>query len=357
MNNRFTVDTDACRGELLFARIHRLCLTGNFPGVRLLFTLSLLGFTSCTQQSFTPDMPERNAERHEITLYGSLGDIDSEVTPATRGDADPTKAMILCFARVERNISSGAWVNYFSGGDAPVGYYSATRAAGTGNQAITFTATQYYPMGKLYGQESANSYNEIRFIGWSPVHTTIASTRNEVIISSANGTNDIMLSNEVTGSYSSPFTSSANQFTFRHVLSKIIVWCKAADAAAPAAWGNVTDINVSNQYASYNVVLTSGSVTGATPASHSLEGFSAKTLTTSYVNCGQLFINPSGSALTLNVTTVRGDTRAVTVRLASGTFTAGNAYNIYLDFKSTAITPSASVTAWGSGGNLPVEAL
>ena len=310
---------------------------------------SLLGFASCSQESSLPvDSNLLPGDPLAITLSGDFGEIGGGVTPDTRASVDGSQSLSLYFARRDKSTSGNTWPSY---GTTAL---SGTRTAGSGNQTITFSTSQYYPMEKGFGNTSSTSYNETRFIGWFP---QAASFSGNVVKINVDGVNDIMLSNEVTGSYTSQFTSSQNQLTFSHQLAKVSVQVKAADAQASTMWGTVTAIKVKNQPITCDITLpTTGNATvgwtGST-ALLSLEGMSTKTLTTNYQACGTALVKPTTDKnLTLEVTTLKGGARDVTVSLASGTFAAGTAYTISLDFKSAIIAPSASVTAWGTGSNV-----
>ena len=321
---------------------------------KLLFALlPLLGLVSCSQDGFFSGDEDRLAgEPKAIVLSGGFGEVGGSVTPGTRASVDGTSALTLYFARRDRNTSNGSWPSY---GTTAL---PATRAAGANNQSISFSTTQYYPMEKLYGNTSSTSYNETRFIGWYPQATSFSGN---VVKIAVNGTNDILLSNEVTGSYTSQFTGSNNRLAFSHLLAKVSVQVKAADAQAPTMWGQVTGIKVKNQPTSCDITLpTTGAAavnwTGST-ASLSLEGMSAKTLNTSgYQSCGTALIKPTADKnLTLEVTTSKGGVRDVTVSLGSGTFSAGTAYTVSLDFKSAIISPSAGISEWVAGSNPSVD--
>lgn len=317
-----------------------------------LLCLSTLCLASCSQNDDSmPDQP-LTGERHEIVLTGSMGDIGSEVVPSTRGDVNPGAAMTVYFGRRDRN-ADGTWPRYREAPYATA--LSATRAAGTGNQAITFTTAQYYPMEKLSGEESSNSYNQTQFVGWYPAAFSFFD--NNKVKFALDGKKDILLSNEVTGSYTSQFTATQNTLTFTHLMTKIMVKVKAADTSAPNLWGKVTDIQVRAQPSELTVTLPAESLAWGVYTNFSLEGFATKTLTDSYVACGQLFIRPviTGMGLKLTVTTEKGGDRDVTI-IGTDSETlleSGKAYTISLDFKSTDITPTATISAWTAGANPP----
>ena len=316
--------------------------------MRLLFACLL--FASCSQDSVFPDT---NAV--EIHLSGDISGLSASTL--TRGviDKDYTQTLNVCFARLDQN-GDGSYPAYTTV-SAPL---AATRAGGPGQTIIGFTKAQYY----LTRQDNNNT----KLLGWYPAGSYDQANAT-VTFNVSSGTTDVMLTQEVTANKVDQFGASGRTFTFSHLLTRVSV--KAfGDASAKDTWGAIQSVKVKGQPTSCVLALADRSTTwsgsadlvlknptgDAAMGNVSLEG---KTASNNTASCGYAMFKPTaGNSLTLIVTTEKGGSRDVVVTLpgdASSSYASGTAYIVTLEFKSTIISPSAGITAWGTGSDVNAD--
>lgn len=320
---------------------------------KILFTLlPLLGLASCSQEgALTPELP---GVKKEIVLSGGFGEIAGGVDTRAVIDAGYGSVLNVSFARRDKN-AVGNYDSYGVAGNNAV--LAATRTGGAGNTAIAFSAPQYYSMKQLASAPGATSYNETALVGWYPAGGTInASSQVSLAL---NGSNDIMMTPQVVGSYTSPF--NAKPFSFQHKLAKVAVKVVALDAQAPTSWGQVKAIKVNNQPTTCLLKLDDQSVAFSGTQALALADFTQKAFSTTATEFGYALIQPTTTnSITLNVETVNGGVRDITIGLPKTTdrFTAGTAYAVTLSFSSNTISATAGITSWGStvdAGNVGVD--
>lgn len=328
-------------------------------GSFLFRAVALFGLlASCSVEE---DLPSVSSLR--IELSGSLG--QSGISASTRGvvDGSASAALPLSFVRRDQQ-TDGSYPSYTTVSSA----LSANRAAVVGTTAGTITfasgSEQYYPV--------RESNNNTALLGWYPqVGKGSTYAVGKVTFSIADGVTDVMLTKEQTGNKS----TTVGAFTFEHQLSQIQVKAKAVDAAAATNWGTVTGVTLKGVKNSCTVTLptvapSSTALTpdfGSTTANLALKAIGSDTNstlvatipttagTTGNAFCYGLFPPTGTNTLSLDVTTQKGGTRSVTATLSSGTITKGNIYTVTLEFKSTAITPTATISSWSAGSGANVE--
>ncbi|WP_455592287.1 lipoprotein [Bacteroides sp.] len=327
---------------------------------KIFFTLlPLFALAGCSQESATPDFPTGDGPQ-EMELWCELPSLTAEVGTRAAdptGQLDNTKATNLYFARQDKSTSANSYPGY--GGSSIL---TATRVASTGTTAskVTFDASnkQYYPMEKPYNNTVTTAYNSTKLVGWFP-KGSLASGKVTIPVS---GNSDILLSGEVEGSYTSQFTSSARIFSFSHQLTYIKVQAKAVDADAPTRWGNITNVAVAKQYGRKCEITLPSTVNFTTETSTplSLVGTPTASPSLTLVNgtaqdCGYLMLAPvaANGSLSVLVTTVNGGQRTVTVSNGTEGFQKGKTYVVTLEFKSTAMEPSATISAWSASTTNP----
>lgn len=310
----------------------------------------LLLLASCTQ-----DAALQEKEALEIRLSAGIGNL--EASGATRGviNEDYAKPLDVSFARIDQ-LTGGSWPAY-TGIANPL---AATRAAGTGagQRDITFTEKQFYQNGE--------ADNGTKLIGWYPGGTW-KQADGTVTFDISTGTVDVMLTREVTGDKVNTFGTSDRIFTFNHLLTQVTVKAYASVDGTAAMWGNVTSVKVKDQPTTCTVTLPKQTPTAWGTTAHLLLknpitdlDMDATSLGSSSqgspVTFGYAMFQPTTTpSLTLEVTTEKGGTRDVTVTLPgnTGTFAAGTAYTVTLNFKSTEVVPTASISAWQTGASIP----
>ncbi|CAK7075284.1 MAG: hypothetical protein PARBA_03046 [Parabacteroides sp.] len=314
----------------------------------------LLLLASCTQ-----DAALQEKEALEIRLSAGIGSL--EASGATRGviNEDYAKQLDVSFARIDQTGTT-SWQAY-TGIANPL---AATRAAGTGagQRDITFTEKQFYQNGE--------TDNGTKLIGWYPGGTW-KQADGSVTFDISTGTVDVMLTREVEGNKAETeqFGTAGHTFTFNHLLTQVTVKAFASVDGTAAMWGNVTSVKVKGQPTTCTVTLPGQTPAWGTtkqdlllknPADDS--DMTAANLNdvkeANPVTLGYAMFQPTTTkTLTLVVTTEKGGTRDVTVTLPGTTnpnnFAAGTAYTVTLNFKSTEVVPTASISAWQTGASIP----
>ena len=251
--------------------------------------------------------------------------------------------------------------------------------------AVSFATPQYYPVNDdmvylcaLYPTALAD---------W----TDIAQTAKHAI----DGKTDIMAAAGVSNNKSGAMAGTVPSFTFKHLLTKLVVKVKADDDAAVGVWGNITGITLvkadnANVNTTAVVTLKDGTATFEAPAAdgsgmkfycidatatpkyteNAVDETNKITLTTTaeeaaYSLVASIDAKNVSPHLVLSVDTDLDGTKTtktVNVDLkdaqtGSGFInsTQGKAFEITLTFKATDIQATATVTPWEEGGNSEVE--
>lgn len=210
-----------------------------------------------------------------------------------------------------------------------------------------------------------------------------------------NGSHDLMAAAQLATTKAQAQSSNYPRLDFSHLLTKLIIMVKAEDAAAIAAWGNVTKIELvkakgSSPNSKVNVTLATGTAPSASAFSTSLSPFPFYEVTggTTYTN--NAFTGKT-LPLTTTSTTVAYSMVAPIVATGSGTAgsadfelkiytanapagvdvpvglydnalfqpysdnTQGKAFEVTLTFKATEIKPKADVSPWYVAGTSSPE--
>lgn len=335
-----------------------ICRKSAIRSIMLVAGTVLIFLGSCSGE----EVNSSTSSAHPILLCGSMGDSGLSASTRTPLDGTSSAALNVSFARRDQQ-SGGAYSSFATIASS----LNAARAAVAGSTegTITFGTSQYYLV--------RETDNNTALIGWYPQVGAGSTYANGVITFSglANGVTDIMLTKEQAGNK----TTAVSSFTFEHLLSQIQVKAKAVDASAATNWGKVTGITLKGVNTTCTVTLpttTSLSTTLLTPTFGTSGNIALKTIgsdatvalaavipatagTTGTAFCYGLFPPTGGNSLSLDVATEKGGTRAVTATLSSGTVTRGNLYTVTLEFKSTDITPTATISGWGTGSGANVE--
>ena len=153
--------------------------------------------------------------------------------------------------------------------------------------------------------------------GWESSNGTVASH-------TIDGTSDIMLAEQLEGSWENPFTTQ----TYRHLLTWFKIEARVADVEAASQWGNITQICVTNPHNTVKITFdkekdSSGNYestieyTGGTNELYALNDSMGTPLSVNAKTVGELLCAPSAS-LQLKITTksaVREMTSSINVDL------------------------------------------
>ena len=179
--------------------------------------------------------------REQIVLKAALPSLTTApaasqgAAGATKAVADATAPMTFYFARADET-ASGTWGAYASGA------LSAVRTAGSGAQALTFSATQYY----------LNSGLKTRLMGWYPGGATSAGdpagagywdASAGTVSWTIDGSQDILTAPACSGS----MTSAMPAFVFKHRLAQLQFYLYAEDEKAAVRWGKLLSAVVTAQ--------------------------------------------------------------------------------------------------------------
>lgn len=278
-----------------------------------------------------------NPDSTPITLLASIGSVGVE----TRGDGVISDSYVsdlpVSFARIDQSAETGDYSSYSAA--SPL---NAIRAGGDGPRSITFAMTQNYL--------SDATYNSSKFVGWYPR----ADFANGVVTFAIDGSTDIMLTNEVTGSSSAKFNTEERAFTFAHQLTQLQLKVYAESSKAVEEWGTITSVKVKNQNSVYTVTLPDQVAFAGDLADLSVKDANLPVTLPSGVAAsaalGYVMIPPvaSNGMLTLEIITSNGGTKEVTLTAPAEGMLASNAYVYTLRFAQTSIDMAgkAQVGAW-----------
>ena len=290
-----------------------------FSAALLLAAVFSAGCSKDRKPSVKPT-PDKDAPV-EILLSGGVVPATSaevrtaQLPPLTRAVINAEHgALEVSFARLDQ-LDDGQYPAYATLSAA----LPATLAANTGEvsseAAISFATSQYYL--------SRETNNNTKLVGWYPRAVPAAG----VVTLNIDGGTDIMLTQELEGCKvaESRFGTTGKVFTFAHQLTQFRFKAYAADAAAPAVWGKITDIALKDRQPDCKITLP---------------GTAAE--------CGYAMVAPveAGASLSLAVVTEQGGTCEVALPVPDAGFEKGKAYDVVLKFTTTAVEPVATIGAW-----------
>ena len=296
-------------------------------------------------------------------------------------------------APFEGQIASNNTLTAVVLGSTTTGDYTNTYCDGTitfadDTNAEGFDTPQYYPVNDdviylcaLYPTPATD---------WKSIATTAKYT--------FDGKTDVMAAAQQSNNKSGAMAGTVPSFTFKHLLTKLIVKVKAEDQAAADKWGDITaislvkannsDVNTTAEVtlatgaAATGTAFSDGAAAGmafyridaaATPAytDNAVDATNKITLTTTANEAAYSLVAPivagnSTDHFTLKVDTDlagTATTKEVALKLNTADATPvvftgdtqGQAFEITLIFKATEIVATATVTDWVKGGNTEVE--
>lgn len=229
------------------------------------------------------------------------------------------------------------------------------KTAGDGNikvdaqGKVTFEPIQFYP----------TDGTTIYMKGYAPR----ATATNGIVAYTINGKDDIMVSNEISGSRTNK-DAATKKLEFNHLLTQLQIKVVANDADAIEAWGAITGIEVVDASTSVELNLVGGTLTEAmnkTTANIPVD----KDFTTPLVlpqlpaaaaEAGNVMVLPSTTAYKLLIKT-ENNKAGIPISTSVATTDASKAYEITLTFKSANIDITAAAGKWEpvTGGTGTVE--
>lgn len=310
-----------------------------FSAIVMVAMLVSIILASCAKSELEP-----NDENGRITLAAAVGTSSVEAN-STYSNAAQSKApalaideLELSFARADES-SSGTYPPYAATA------LTATRAAGTGEQALVFNPVQYYRADGL----------KTKLTGWYPQGTYNSTT--STVSWTIDGQQDIMTAPKQEGSWTIPMPS----VTFNHRLTQLRFHPYAEEQSTINSWGKITRIEVLNQQneVSYTLVNDatgavsfSGAATnlfsaGIAEAGVNMSLSTAADKATNAVQMGKsVMIAPQSAVdhtLSLRIYTDKNLMKTITL---AGALEAGVPYRLYLRFKTLDITIEAVVAQW-----------
>lgn len=280
--------------------------------------------------------------RGEVMSLTGRVEGSSSVVPVSIG-ADYTVALPVAFARVDCDRTY-ADVNTA---------LAATRSGGSAVTEIRFTEPQYY-------QPVNSARSETRLVGWFPAVTPVSGLLSFDI---SDGTTDVMLTQELTGTAGHKFCAGDDPFIFSHRLCQIIVSVTASSEETVRRWGSLTSIKLKDMPTNYTVALPStAAVSGATDVVLNRRGGTSKMSPVAlsagrYVECGYVLTLPSTNSLRVVLTGSSGEHRLIEAPLPAGeVFREGYIYHLRLNLDGIQSVPATLTTAgWGEEVNLDIE--
>ncbi|WP_303181256.1 fimbrillin family protein [uncultured Butyricimonas sp.] len=283
---------------------------------KMIFSLlAIAAMTSCTTTS--EDEIDPNAPV-EIKLNAGVKALArAEVTQATGIDNG------VQFARIDGTTADWTTISTIS--------LIGSIAQNTGG--ITFSTTQYYPA------DGSNA----NIVGFYPAATSITDGVASIKIT---GEEDVIYAVPVSGNK----TSKIDKITFNHLLTQFNFAIARETASTNTDITNVS-VTIKEANTKFNLALADGRLSGWNTAISTIKPIENGTATkTASAATQKIMLQPDMPSITLIVS---ADGYSEQDIIIAGTdedkFEAGKGYTITLTFKGTGITPSATISEWGTG--------
>lgn len=278
--------------------------------MKQIFILSIL--TAIAVSCSSDEEREADNSSVEIKLVTGVSELQTKA-PVKAGDNITANFVASTTAG---NYATNAWTSTV-----------AFTASSTPTTALSFNPSRYYPV------DDSN----ISIRGYYPAGTLAG---NSVSYSVADGSIDLMLSNEQSGTKTA---SSAMAFTFSHLLTQLQF--KFVSGSGYDASKTVTSIVLKQQKVPTALNLDDGTVTYGSAADITLGG--TYTISQSGDTASVRPMVKAGEALSLTITT--SDNVTYSNNPINLTTQAGMAHLITLTFTPKEITSTVKVTDWGTG--------
>lgn len=276
--------------------------------------------------------------------------VSSAASGATKAVADAAATMTFYFARADQT-ASGTWGAYASGA------LSAVRAGGSGAQALTFSAPQYYLTNGL----------QTRLAGWYPGGAESAGNPAGYWDAAAgtvswtiDGSQDILTAPVRSGSK----TSAMPAFVFGHRLAQLQFYLYAEDEKAAERWGKLVSATVEGQRSTASFTLADATDTdapvvfsGEPSASFRVQELTELTAPLSKENAAAaglpVMIEPQADPVQLSLTVETLLRGSRTVVFPARSYPAGSVVKVYLKLtmQEIVVEPELSINAWESGSS------
>ncbi len=295
--------------------------------------LSALLLVACSSDN-EPQIAN-NMEQMEIKLTAGIESVNSSTRAGGIIDKDYSGELLLSFARIDMDADGNYPINGYKG-------ISSTNAT-LNDQQASFSTPQYYL--------ARTASNSSRMVCWYP-QIALDETTAKATFDISDGDTDVMLSEDMSGSRSTNFSS----FTLKHLLTQLKVKAYSPSAVVSELWGTIKKIEIVDSPTEYIVTFpidaTSTTYTfaeGTTVQNISLKGYIEKPISTNpeILDCGHIMIPPATKIITLKITTEKGGVLGETeVTIPSFNYLKSNAYQITLKFNGSDISPTVSIGEW-----------
>lgn len=282
----------------------------------ILITMAATLLAGCSSDEENEYVSPQNGQRVEVTVSAGVSGV------ATRGPVNTGQTVTANF------VASSTSGDYSAALWNAAGTFAASATAST---AFSLTPAQYYPTdGSL-----------IYIKGYYPQGTLSGKT---VTFSEKDGSNDVMITGEVSGSKA---TSGALSFTFNHLLTQLQFTFKAG-TGFPSTGKTVTSITIKNQQTPASLDLNDGSVS-YNPVGSGITFTGSYAITADQGTTAAIYpmVKSGATSVVMDIVADGVTYQNVTVNL---TTEAGKAHNIILTFTPKGITASAIITPWVTGG-------
>lgn len=295
---------------------------------------TVAAMTACTSESDGIDNVV-NDEKVEIEMSAKVLNIETRSAGVING----TTNAIDHIAFVKKEAAKDATITWAA--ETPI---SAEMKAGG---EIDFTPDKiYYP-----AKEDQYAY----LVGYHPSQDAQTISADGKVPFTITGNEDIMYAGIKSGNKNTTVPLDPN---FAHKLSQLIIKIEG-DAAAAAAWGNITKISVDGISKELELALADGALaakTGTTASPLALTLSSGKTygaIPATATEIGYCMILPQNTQHTLLVTTDNYTNKEVSITIpgdgsnrAENETKAGESYTVKLTFTAKDITAKATVDTW-----------
>lgn len=295
--------------------------------------LSALLLVACSSDN-EPQIAN-NMEQMEIKLTAGIESVNSSTRAGGIIDKDYLGELLLSFARIDMDADGNYPINGYKG-------ISSTNAT-LNDQQASFSTPQYYL--------ARTASNSSRMVCWYP-QIALDETTAKATFDISDGDTDVMLSEDMSGSRSTNFSS----FTLKHLLTQLKIKAYSPSAVVSELWGTIKKIEIVDSPTEYIVTFpidaTSTTYTfaeGTTVQNISLKGYIEKPISINpdILDCGHIMIPPATKIITLKITTEKGGVLGETeVTIPSFNYLKSNAYQITLKFNGSDISSTVSIGEW-----------
>lgn len=270
--------------------------------------------TSCTKEEEGTDNPTNSPV--EIKLSSGIHEV---LTKAPVNSGDSITAQFVA-STTTGNYSTNAWTAT-----------ARFKAAATSTDTLSFSPRQYYPI------DGSNIYIK----GYYPTGSILGNT---VTFNGANGTNDVMITAQASGTRAA---STPLNFVFNHLLTQLQFKFVAGAGYDPTG-KTVKSVKVKTQQIPSTLDLNTGTITYSLGDATITGNYTISSAGVTAPDCPM--VKP-GELIILSITNSDNITYPdISFTPVQLTTLAGNSHLITITFNHKEITATVSVTDWVSGG-------